>query len=168
MALLIIIFLAVAIGTFCAFNQTGETFLGIIAGFFVAFGICILVAIFICMPLSGVSYDVGVPVIYEDTTTPLVAMQDGTGTFVRSMHVKEDLNYFYLYPDENGKGIASGQAKAKYSYINYTEKEPYVVFHHAKKFDSFFWNLITFPWTDEYYFYIPEGSIVQDYTIDLN
>ena len=50
---------------------------------------------------------------------------------------------------------------------NTTEKEPYLVFHHARKFDSFLWNLITFPETDEYYFYIPEGSIIQDYTVDL-
>ena len=28
---------------------------------------------------------------------------------------------------------------------NYTEDEPYLVFHHARKFDSFLWNLITFP-----------------------
>ena len=168
MFFVVLIFIAIAAGMIYSFAEMGETVMGIIAGVLLAFAVCLLLIICVCAPRSALAYDIGVPVIYEDTTIPLVAMQDGTGTFVRSMHVKEDLNYFYLYPDENGRGIASGQAKAKHSYINYTEDEPYLVFHHARKFDSFLWNLITLPWADEYYFYIPEGSIVQDYTIDLN
>ena len=168
MFFIVLIFIAIVAGTIYSFANMGETAMGIVAGFLLAFAVCLLLIICVCVPLSTLAYDIGVPVVYEDTITPLVAMQDGTGTFVRSVHIKEDLNYFYLYPDEDGRGIASGQAKAKYSYINYTEKEPYLVFHQARKFDSFLWNLITFPETDEYYFYIPEGSIVQDYTIDLN
>lgn len=167
MALIIILFFAIAIGMFISFYKVDEPFMGVIAGFFVALGVCLLVCIFVCMPLSGISYDIGVPVIYEETTTPLVAMQDGTGSFIRSVNVKNDLKYFYLYPDEDGRGITSGQTDAKHSFINYTEDEPYVIIRKAKKFDSFFWNLITVPWTNEYFFYIPEGSIIQDYTIDL-
>ena len=66
------------------------------------------------------------------------------------------------------KGFVVNQVPAAHSYIKYSNDSPYVIEHKATQFDSIIWNLITMPSVStEYYFYLPEGSIIQGYNIDL-
>lgn len=98
----------------------------------------------------------------------IYALQDNITTdgsfFLGSGHIDDELKYFYVEKTELGytvKNIDADQA-----YIQYTtdrchiEKQSYT-------FDNWFVRLIAEPITDRYIIYIPEGSIVNNYSVDL-
>lgn len=171
MIFMIIIPIIVLVWTLVYFFREGEYDFGIVSGILLPILAFLLTGMIIVLPLSAAAKSLQVPIVYEDTTTQIIALQDGNLTdgripFLGSGYVKDELKYTYMYDTE--KGYTVNQVPAKHSYIQYSQHDPYVIQHSAVKFDDAFWNLIAFPSVDtEYYFYIPEGSIVQGYNIDL-
>ena len=163
----IIVFFLICVDSF----RDGEFGFGILSGILMWFVSVSLVMLFIMMPFAKLAKVLEVPIVYEDTTTQIVALQDGdaiTGRtfFLGSGYVKNELEYTYMYDTE--KGFAVNQVPAAHSYIKYSNDSPYVIEHKATQFDGIMWNLITIPSVStEYYFYLPEGSIIQGYNIDL-
>ena len=149
----------------------GEFGFGVLSGILMWFVSVLLVMLFIMMPFAKLAKVLEVPIVYKDTTTQIVALQDGdaiTGRtfFLGSGYVKNELEYTYMYDTE--KGFAVNQVPAAHSYIKYSNDNPCVIEHKAARFDGIMWNLITMPSVStEYYFYLPEGSILQGYNIDL-
>lgn len=111
--------------------------------------------------------------IHSDNTTALIALQDGNllegrSFFLGSGYVDEELKYTYMYLEE-GKGYTVEQVNADWCYINYiVEGEQPYIREIIYEFDNDFLNFMFIaPYSTEYYIYIPEGSITQEYRIDL-
>jgi hypothetical protein len=105
-------------------------------------------------------------IVNEVSTSNIYALQDNlflsrknyNGTF-----------YYYTLENVNGKGKHTEKYSASNSYINYISKgeQPYVKQVKRKiKNKSLYMFYFPTPVT-EYYFYIPEGSIVEEYNVDL-
>lgn len=98
----------------------------------------------------------------------IYALQDNLTTegrfFLGSGHVDGELKYFYVEESEFGYKVNSIDADK--CYIKYTsdrchlEKQTYT-------FDNSFVQFIAIPMSDRYVFYIPEGSIINNYSVDL-
>lgn len=98
----------------------------------------------------------------------IYALQDNITTdgsfFLGSGHIDDELKYFYVAKTELGytvKNIDADQA-----YIQYTDGRCHIE-KQSYTFDNWFVRLITVPLTDRYIIYIPEGSIVNNYSVDL-
>ena len=163
----IIVFFVICVNFF----RDGEFGFGILSGILMWFASVLLVMLFVMAPFAKLAKVLKVPIVYEDTPTQIVALQDGdaiTGRtfFLGSGYVKNELEYTYMYDTE--KGFAVNQVPAAHSYIQYSNSNPYVIEHKAMRFDSIICNLITMlSVSTEYQFYLPEGSIIQGYNIDL-
>lgn len=99
----------------------------------------------------------------------VVAMQDNQ-TYIISRHrVDSTINYYYMI--EYGNGYISQIAPQSRSII-YTTKDKPEMKYYKEKFNNQLVRLIwgDYRWdssADRYEFYIPEGSIKQDFNIDL-
>ena len=101
----------------------------------------------------------------------IVALQDSTGGTVRhgfmgSAYVNNSLYYYYMTDTE--LGYKSGKIDAGNTYVRYCEDEkPVVETYYAVDFTNKWYYLFAIP-SDTYYIaYIPEGSIIENYQIDL-
>jgi hypothetical protein len=143
-----------------------EYLFGILFAFIMGlFGILVASAVTFFVPSSYIK-------VSDEYNIPIISMQDNTGvTYVgRTYNSNNELNYFYLYEDTEGKGITFKSVSAKKSYLHFIEdkdEQPYV---HIKQYSvtSFFKYLALGRVYDiEYYFYIPEGSVKNNFLIDL-
>lgn len=106
------------------------------------------------------------PTFHEDCTN-LVAMSDGSSTsgsfFLGSGTIKNDQVYSYYYKD--GAGFKRDYQYADRSTIYYTEGAPRIC---ALDSDHSIWTYPIIPeyTTDGYNFYVPAGSIKQDFTLN--
>ena len=98
----------------------------------------------------------------------IYALQDNVTTegsfFLGSGNVDGEFNYFYVEKTELGytvKDIDADQA-----YIQYTSDRCHIE-RQTYTFDNWFVNLIAVPLSDRYIIYIPEGSILNNYSVDL-
>lgn len=164
--------IAVLIETIYGMTQDGDTFWealfqGCLIGF-LAFFICI----FVIMGTSAVACsDETNKKVETEESTEIAAIADGnhiSGTigFLGSGIIDDELKYTYLY-SRNGYGLTIKQVPADNSYITYTNTVPKV----TKKTYTFarqgtcLWALPM--WDDEYFFELPEGSVILDYRVDL-
>lgn len=108
---------------------------------------------------------------YEIEPEPLGALADSNlvegNFFLGCGGVNGELTYTFVVGDETN-GFIAKQVSAKNCTIKYTDKEPY----YTKKFSNFNWFGRAVWGTDgmtiaEYTFYVPKGTIVQNYNIDL-
>ena len=107
----------------------------------------------------------------DSTEIAIYALEDNSqltaSSFLGSGYANEKPAYYYIKKVE-GKGFVTDYNYAEHSYINYVEdsEAPYlkeVVCGIAPG-----WNWILVPVKEyEYYFYITEGSITNNYNIDL-
>ena len=110
--------------------------------------------------------------MYELTNhEEIVALQDSTGGTARtgslgSAYINNSLYYYYMSDTEYGYN--AGKINAENTYVRYCEDEtPSVETYSAVDFKNKWLYLFAFP-TDTYYVaYIPEGSIIENYQIDL-
>lgn len=138
-------------------------FLGAILGSLVGLLIC-LMGNLCCGPCNG-------PIEIQETAE-LVAIKDNLGiegyNFLFSGSVKDELKYYYIY-EEPQKGLTTNSIDADISYIKYVTEgtQPYMeewVQRHESK--VLYW--LFFAQETGYTFYLPEGSVIQDYyQIDL-
>lgn len=91
---------------------------------------------------------------------------EGRHCFLGSGYIDEELQYTFVVKDELGYTVE--QVKAKNCYVKYTQEVPYALPLY-KKYGAFakFWLGDDTASTDGYIFYLPEGTIIQEYNIDL-
>ena len=96
------------------------------------------------------------------------ALQDNITTegsfFLGSGHINDELKYFYVA--ETDLGYTVKNVDADQSYIQYTDGRCHIE-KQVYTFNNWFVRLIAIPITDRYIIYIPEGSIINNYSVDL-
>lgn len=98
----------------------------------------------------------------------IYALQDNIATegsfFLGSGHVDGELKYFYV--EKTDIGYTVKHVDADQTYIKYTSDRCHIE-RYTYTYNNWLVNLIAVPLTDRYIIYIPEGSIVNNYTVDL-
>ena len=128
-----------------------------------------LVGFLIALVLSVAWEDAPVEII-SSTDHKIVALQDNFGLegnfFLGSGYVDDELSYTYMHYVE-GCGYKAETVDASNAYIEFTDEQPYVSIVRYQFKDG--WrNYFTIPYNSgDAFFYIPEGSILQNYNIDL-
>lgn len=106
---------------------------------------------------------------YQDdiitSTEYIVALQDnnmtnGRHVYARRGYIESDLYYQYML--KFGAGYKANKIKAKNTIV-YIAEDNFRVEWHTKEKNWLFFTM----WEEYKKIYIPEGSIVEDYTIDL-
>lgn len=107
----------------------------------------------------------------DTTTTNIIALNDNYSSYIYRYSHNSELKYTYLYQDGD-KGIANNTIPAENSYINYiAEGENPHIITKCVNYKNLVINAFLWPigMHNEYYIYVPEGSIVTEgqYQIDL-
>ena len=136
-------------------------FIGILGA--LASGVCVVLVTMIigtCIPSSEI--------VYEETVTPIVALEDNVTTngtfFLGTGAVKDDIHYYYMIETERGyklQDIAASKAYIKY------DTKPRIVVENGCGFKHWYNNIWAFPTRTHYTIYVPEGTILNNYNIDL-
>ena len=179
MNLTIILFTVGIIGGFL-FGLLGDGdlclgFLGSVAGFLFA----ALISIFVCglaIPMAAEAAGAAQS-IEKVEVTPLYALKDNSnlsGTFFLGSGSVNETDYYYYIVREEGKGYCvKKKAINYYTYLDYLNAEdceydePCLAYYY-NQWDSKI--LRFFAWSPEnwYTFYVPEGSIIENYyEVDL-
>ena len=109
------------------------------------------------------------------TSWNITAMQDNLNThgrfYIRSGYIETDLYYYYFYSTKDG--LKNDYVPANKTYLNYTTDEPHIERYTRR------WNKSWIKWftfvdaqdyaTNDVYYkaYVPEGSVDQSFSIDL-
>lgn len=101
--------------------------------------------------------------------TKIIALKDNqnvSGSFyIMGGYVDEDL--YYYYATETEFGYKTEKVKAENTYIKYTDGETHIerYFGEFTKDGLYFWG---FPWCyDRYIIYVPDGTVTNEFNIDL-
>lgn len=135
---------------------------------------CLLILLFV-MPatlLGAVSSEIAdeyaAKTYYVEEDIDIYALQDNLTTdgrfFLGSGHIDDELKYFYVQKTDVGYTVRNVDADE--SYIQYTSDRCHLE-KQAYHFDNWFIDWIAFPKGYRYVFYIPDGSIINNYAIDL-
>lgn len=165
MLLLIIIPIAFLIGGLISAIREHDAdnfyFIGILGS--LASGVCLI----IIAALVGLFIPSN-EIIYEETVTPIVALEDNmtsSGTFFLGTGSAKDSIYYY-YMIETKQGYKLQSVAASKAYIKYDTK-PRIVIENGCGFKHWYNNIWAFPTHTNYTIYIPEGTILNNYNIDL-
>lgn len=152
---------------------------------FVGVVVCFVVLLFFAYIGNILSGDAifshGKDVVTEEYTSSwtITAMQDNIETngriYLTGGYINSDLYYRYFYPTKDG-GFKAGKIPASRTTIRYSDGN-YRIEKHDYKWNEKSENWIklfciydadSFSYNDYYYVvYVPEGSIAQDFTFDL-
>ena len=107
-------------------------------------------------------------IIYEETVTPIVALEDNVTSrgrfFLGTGTSKSDIYYYYMIDTERGYVMKNVQASD--AYIKY-DTNPRIVIENGCGFKHWYNNIWAFPVSTYYTIYVPEGTILNNYNIDL-
>lgn len=116
------------------------------------------------------------PVVTTQSKTPLESIQDGQqtrGQFFLGSGTINDVSVFTWYEESSDNAYRQRQADASASTVHYVPSgtRPYYTRTVRKRTGSFFGTWVTHPETgevksDEYDFYVPEGTVRQNYELD--
>lgn len=142
-----------------------------VGGFFFWLFMTFLVFIF---SIAMISFCSSVAVIFPQTyekssTEHIIALNDSTGVngragFLGSGYVEDELYYYYM--TDTKEGFQTKKIKAEDTYVRYSD-EPIVETYTATNFKNKLLWLIALPINSYHIVYIPEGSIIENYRIDL-
>ena len=110
------------------------------------------------------------PQTCEKTSTEhIIALDDSTGVngragFLGSGYVEDELYYYYM--TDTKEGFQAKKIKAEDTYVRYSD-EPIVETYTATNFKNKLLWFIALPIKSFHIAYIPEGSIIENYRIDL-
>lgn len=159
--------IGIVIGIYLTSDAWMELWERVIMTFLLAL-LCSTLGVLFAM-FSGVFADICADKTYhvvEDIE--IYALQDNITTegsfFLGSGHVDDELKYFYV--EETELGYVVNNVDADNAYIKYTT-DRYHLERLSYTFDNWFVRLIAFPMNNRYVFYIPDGSIINNYTVDL-
>ena len=144
-------------------------------GFWEGFGTTILITIFgvlisciIIMPVSAIADSCADKTWNTVEDVDIYALQDNLTTegsfFLGSGHIDNELKYFYVKETDVGYTVCNVDADD--SYIRYTTDRCHIE-RQTYEFTNGFVKLIAFPISDRYIFHIPDGSIINNYAVDL-
>lgn len=106
--------------------------------------------------------------VYEETVTPIVALEDNVASngtfFLGTGTVKDDIRYYYMIDTE--RGYVMQNIKASNAYIKY-DANPRIVIESGRGFKHWYNYIWAFPVSTHYTIYVPEGTILNNYNIDL-
>ena len=132
------------------------------------FIISIVGSVLLCVISSVIADDCADKTYSITEDIDIYAMQDNLATegdfFLGSGHVDGELKYFYVVKDEFGYTVTN--VNADDAYIQYSTERCHLE-KHTYTFDNWFVRSIAVPCSDRYIFYVPEGSIINDYAVDL-
>lgn len=107
-------------------------------------------------------------IIYEETARPIVALEDSTASrgqfFLGTGTNKSDIYYYYMIDTE--RGYVMKNVKACEAYIKY-DANPRIVVESGRGFNHWYNYIWAFPVSSHYTIYVPEGTILNNYNIDL-
>ena len=115
------------------------------------------------------------PITVNSSSTEIHALADNTrysstvsgSVFLIQRYTNEKLEYSYMYFIE-GKGYGFNEVDAKQSYINYTDKTPYVRCDYIDYKNAFCRWLFPDIYEDEYIFFLPEDAeVIDDFIVDF-
>lgn len=103
------------------------------------------------------------------STEHIIALDDSTGVngragFLGSGYVEDELYYYYM--TDAKEGFQAKKIKAEDTYVRYSD-EPIVETYTATNFKNKLLWFIALPIKSFHIAYIPEGSIIENYRIDL-
>lgn len=157
----LIIGIVLAKDDWCDFWEgVGYSFLGILLGAMIGLIITLFCSIFAECGAEKTWSTV------EDTN--IYALQDNLTTegsfFLGSGHINDELKYFYVKETDVGYTVCN--VDADNSYIRYTTDRCHIE-RQTYEFTNGFVKLIAIPMSDRYIFHIPDGSILNNYAVDL-
>ena len=142
-----------------------------VGGFFFWLSTTFLVFLF---SVAMIGFCSSVAVIFPQTcekssTEHIIALNDSTGVngragFLGSGYVEDELYYYYM--TDTKEGFQAKKIKAEDTYVRYSD-EPIVETYTATNFKNKLLWLIALPIKSFHIVYIPEGSIIENYQIDL-
>lgn len=142
-----------------------------VVGFFFWLFMTFLVFIF---SIAMIGFCSSVAVIFPQTcekssTEHIIALNDSTGVngrsgFLGSGYVEDELYYYYM--TDTKEGFQAKKIKAEDTYVRYSD-EQIVETYTATNFKNKLLWLIALPIKSFHIVYIPEGSIIENYRIDL-
>lgn len=96
--------------------------------------------------------------------TEIIALSDkssvGGSFFLGCGSISDNMYYYYISNDTNG--YRTHKIKAENAYVKYTDETPHIVSHSTDIQNE--WGF----YIDDYYvIWIPEGSILQQYSVDI-
>ncbi len=107
-------------------------------------------------------------VVYEETVTPIVALEDNATSngsfFLGTGAVKDSIHYYYMIETECGytlQNVAVSEAYIKY------DTEPRIVVENGCGFKHWYNNIWALPTHTRITIYVPKGTILNNYNIDL-
>lgn len=142
-----------------------------VVGFFFWLFMTFLVFIF---SIAMIGFCSSVAVIFPQTcekssTEHIIALNDSTGVngrsgFLGSGYVEDELYYYYM--TDTKEGFQAKKIKAEDTYVRYSD-EQIVETYTATNFKNKLLWLIALPIKSFHIVCIPEGSIIENYRIDL-
>lgn len=142
------------------FGKIGYFLLGSLAGIAIGFVVWVVVGSIIGLEM---------PKETVVQTKSLYALQDSnkiSGRFyLMGGMIDEKPVIKYITDEELGKHIETQEVKN--SYIKEGYSEPYLEIHERKFKEDWYWLFAFNIEADEYVFYVPSGSVINEYNIDL-
>ena len=136
---------------------------------FMSFLGAMLVAFLLTLFSSAIAYSCADKTYSVAEDVEIYALQDNITTegsfFLGSGHIDDELKYFYV--EETDLGYTIKHVDADDTYIQYTDGRCHLE-KHTYTYDGWFAQAVTMPlFGDRYVFYIPEGSVINNYSVDL-
>jgi hypothetical protein len=145
-------------------SDWGDVAMAFFGSFMAGFAIVMMVTLF----SSAICDEVCDKTWYTSSDVEIHALQDNITTegrfFLGSGQVDGNLKYFYVEDTEFGYTVRD--VDADNTYIKNTDGKCHLETQ-TYEFDNWFVRLIAAPMGERRIFYIPEGSILQNYNIDL-
>lgn len=138
-----------------------------------------MISCVVAVCISGYAYQHWPQEEYLAYTIPIAAMKDATaingrigGSFIRSGYINQEIVYRYMVKTD--KGLSQETIKGKV-YINYTDGPPHIEVINKRYSEEKARNLVELFLLNDYpamYYvsynvYVPEGSVVQEFEIDM-
>lgn len=165
------VILGLIIGLIAGIVTAKESWMDFGEGVFITVMITLLGAVIGCLVLicsSAIAECGADKTHYVVEDTEIYALQDNLATegnfFLGSGHIDEELKYFYVKQTDLGYTVCNVDADR--TYIQYTTGRCHVE-KRSYTFNNWFVSLIAIPMKDQYIFYIPDGSIINNYAVDL-
>lgn len=132
------------------------------------FIVSLLCSALACAVFSEIADSAASKTYFITEDVDIYAIQDNLTTegnfFIGSGDVDDELKYFYVEKTEFGYSVTN--VDADNTYIQYTTDRCHLE-RYTYTFDNWFVRLIAFPCSTRHVFYVPEGSIINNYTVDL-
>lgn len=126
-----------------------------------------IIPFIIALCLFGNDYDRCV--VEKKSSQEIISLKDNMNirgsAYLFGGHIDEDLYYFYA--KETEQGYITDKVKASRCYINYTNETPRIESYEATGFKTWTTWIYAIPAYHHYSIYVPDGTIVTDYEINL-